>query len=268
MLSWISQQQAIGISQFDREMSEAHPASTGYLTNASDYVNTISRKCNYLIAIKMLTWECYLTNRSHILDLGCGGGWLSAYLSRFNSVGKIYALDSSKHFLENLLPSVVSVMDGDPNKIEVIEALFTPLFFEDKTLDLVVASSAVHHADNLEIVFKEISRVLKPGGRFILLNETPRGSFRYLISAAMASLRTLSNIARGRYFSNSPALSASYFLYDPKLGDRDYPIWYWKKAIELSGFEIEEIINSRLPTIVGGPGRPLIHFICRKMESK
>lgn len=268
MISWIQRQANLGIAQFDMAMMEAHPLRTEYLATAREYIDTIGVQCNYMNATKKINWNLYLLPQSIMMDFGYGGGWLAAYLSKFVSVQKIFALDSSKYFLSELLPTVVNGMDGDLSKIEVIEALFTPLLFEDRVLDLVVASSAVHHADNLEIALKEISRVLKPGGRLILLNETPRGGFRYFISAVMASLRTLSNIARVRYFSNSPALSASCFLYDPKLGDRDYPMWYWKKAIELSGFDIEEIINTRLPTIVGGPGRPLIHFICRKMEGK
>lgn len=268
MLSWILQQQAIGISQFDREMSKAHPDLTGYLTNATDYVRTIGSDCNYLQATEMLDWNTYLTGNMHILDLGCGGGWLSANLSKYSAVEKIYALDSSKHFLEKLLPNVIKVMGGDAQKIEAVEAFFTPLLFEDSSLDLVAASSSVHHAENLEYLFSEIARVLKPNGRLILLNETPRGGFRYLISAIMASLRILKNIASKKYYSASPALSSTCFLYDPKLGDRDYPMWYWGKALDTSGFVIEEILNTDLPTIKDGKGRSLIHFICKKVASK
>lgn len=268
MLSWVSQQQAIGIAQFDQEMSKAHPELTGYLANASDYVHTIANECNYLHATEMLDWHLYLTGKMKVLDLGCGGGWLSAYLSQFSSVEQIYALDSSKYFLEKLLPNVINVMGGDLQKIEVVEALFTPLLFETNSLDLVVASSAVHHAENLESLLLEIARALKPNGRLILLNETPRGGFRYFISAVMASLRIIKNIAGCQYFSVSPAISSSCFLYDPRLGDRDYPMWYWRKALDISGFTIEEIMNTGLPTIKDGKGRPLIHFICKRVASK
>lgn len=264
MLSWISEQQAIGITQFDREMSNAYPDSTEYLVDAADYVNTISDKCNYFRAIEMLDWDMYLIGDTKVLDLGCGGGWLSAFLSKFDLVEKIYALDSSKHFLEKLLPNVIHVMGGDLQKIEVVEALFTPLLFEDNSLDLVVASSAVHHADNLENLFLEISRILSPNGHFIVLNETPRNGFRYFISAIMAAIRILKNIARKKYFSVSPAISSSCFLYDPRLGDRDYPMWHWKQALNMAGFSVEEVINTRMPTIKNGQGRPLIHFICKK----
>jgi len=264
MLSWISRQQEISVAQFDVNLTSVDPGSSGYLAAANKYVHTISQECNYLDAVKLINWNNYLYKESKVLDLGCGGGWLTAFLSRFDSIKTIYALDSSKHFLRVLLPEVVSQMGGDDKKVEVIEALFTPLLFDDQVLDVVVASSAVHHADNLEIILNEISRVLKPNGYFILLNETPRGGFRYFVSAVLTSLRTLKNIALHKYFSTSPSLSSSGFLYDPRLGDRDYPLWFWIDALKTVGFAVEKVINTNLPTVKGSNGRPLIHFICRK----
>jgi ubiquinone/menaquinone biosynthesis C-methylase UbiE len=265
MLNWISRQQEISVAQFDVDLTNVAPSSTGYLAAATKYVHTISQECNYLDAVKLINWDIYLFKGSKVLDLGCGGGWLTAFLSRFDAVKTIYALDSSKHFLRVLLPEVVSRMDGDVKKVEVIEALFTPLLFDDKVLDVVVASSAVHHADNLESVLKEVSRVLKSNGYFILLNETPRGGFRYFISAVLASMKTLKNIALHKYFPTSPSLSSSGFLYDPRLGDRDYPLWFWIDALKAAEFAVEEVINTALPTVKGSSGRPLIHFICRKI---
>ena len=61
----------------------------------------------------------------------------------------------------------------------------------------------------------------------------------------------------------SPAVSSSGYLYDPKLGDRDYPRWYWERALAVSGFSIESVMDTGLPTLKGRKGRPLIHFICR-----
>jgi SAM-dependent methyltransferase len=264
MLNWISKQQEIGVAQFDVGLVNVDASSSAYLSTADNYIHTTSQQCNYLDAIKLIEWDTYLLKDSKVLDLGCGGGWLSAFLSRFDAVKTIYALDSSKHFLGVLLPEVVSRMGGDFKKIQPIEALFTPLFFEDKTLDLVVAASAVHHADNLEAVLKEISRSLKPDGLLILLNETPRSGFRYFISAVMASLRMLKNIALHKYLSISPSLSSSGFLYDPRLGDRDYPLWFWVDALKAAGFNVDQVVNTNLPTVKGSNGRPLIHFICRK----
>ena len=39
--------------------------------------------------------------------------------------------------------------------------------YEDECFDLVIARQVMHHANNLPQMLQQISRVLKPGGRFI-----------------------------------------------------------------------------------------------------
>ena len=47
--------------------------------------------------------------------------------------------------------------------------------FIDNTFDIVFAAAVLHHSKDLKKVFMEIHRVLKPGGRLVLINETSRG---------------------------------------------------------------------------------------------
>ena len=261
--SWIIAQTLKGISQFDQAMMTAYPDSQASLQGAREYIGTIGGVCNYIAAAEQVEWTRYLPQGAKILDIGCGGGWLTAMLSRLDLVKVIYPLDSSKHFLNKLLPQVVELMHGCPEKVSVIEGLFEPLFFDDAALDVVVASSALHHADNLESVLREIRRSLKPGGLLFILNETPWPGYRHLVSVCVAAVRIAWDLLRERYQAASPSISASGYLYDPKLGDRDYPIWYWHKALGVAGFSVELVVNTGLPTVKGSNGRPLTHFVCR-----
>jgi SAM-dependent methyltransferase len=233
------------------------------LQNAKAYLNTVGHVCSYVDAAKKIDWVRLLPRDADVLDLGCGGGWLTAMLSRVDSVKTVYALDSSQHFLHKLLPQVMTLMQGNSEKVVTLEAMFQPLLFEDGHLDAIVASSALHHAENLELVLKESRRALKPGGLLFILNETPRPGWRFLVSAFAASTRILRNLAVRRYMSRSPAISSSGYLYDPDLGDRDYPLWYWEEAVKRAGFVIEDVLNTGMPTVKGSKGRPLIHFVCR-----
>lgn len=261
--NWIVEQTRRGVAQFDRAMTEMYPESNAYLKSARDYLDTVGETCNYIAACELVPWENYLPSNAKVLDMGCGGGWLSAMLSRVDSVETIYALDSSQHFLQSLLPQVMALMEGNQFKLVEIEGLFQPLLFDDAHLDVVVASSALHHADNLESVLKEIRRTLKPGGLLFVLNETPWPGYRHLLSVLAASVRTLRDLSLQRYRPVSPSVSASGYLYDPALGDRDYPVWYWKEALRASGFVIECVMDTGMPTVKGSKGRSLIHFVCR-----
>ena len=261
--NWIVEQTRRGVAQFDRAMTEMYPESNAYLKSARDYLDTVGETCNYIAACELVPWENYLPSNAKVLDMGCGGGWLSAMLSRVDSVETIYALDSSQHFLQSLLPQVMALMKGNQVKLVEIEGLFQPLLFDDAHLDVVVASSALHHADNLESVLKEIRRTLKPGGLLFVLNETPWPGYRHLLSVLAASVRTLRDLSLQRYRPVSPSVSASGYLYDPALGDRDYPVWYWKEALRASGFVIESVMDTGMPTVKGSKGRSLVHFVCR-----
>jgi SAM-dependent methyltransferase len=261
--NWIAEQAHRGVAQFDHAMVEMYPHTKASVESARDYLDTVGKVCNYIAACEQVPWSSYLPSQAKVLDLGCGGGWLSAILSKFDRVETVYALDSSRHFLNNLVPQVMTLMSGDQRKLVSIEGMFQPLLFEDSHLDVVVASSALHHADNLESVLKEIRRVLKPGGYLFVLNETPWPGYRHWLSVLAASVRILRDLLIQRYRPLSPSISATGYLYDPALGDRDYPRWYWEAALRASEFELQSIIDTGLPTVKGSQGRSLIHYVCR-----
>lgn len=190
-------------------------------------------------------------------------GWLSAYLSKFDEVASIYALDSSKYFLYTMMPGILKIMNSQENKITSVEGLFSPLLLENGSLDVVVASSVLHHTDGLEALLKEIRRVLKRNGFLIILNETPVSGTRHLMSVTKAFLKIFRNLLLRSYMPSSPAISSSGYLYDPMLGDRDYPLWYWMTAIQNAGFIVEDVVDTQLPTVKGSKGRYLTHFICK-----
>ncbi len=260
---WIADQAQKNVSQFDQAMEQNHPDTVSFLRDPREYYSRVCEQCNYLDAAQLVDWQRYLRKGATILDLGCGGGWLSGLLSRLDSVSSIYALDSSRYFLDTMMPAVLDIMKSRTEKITSVEGLFSPLLLDDGSLDAVVASSVLHHADNLESLLKEIRRVIKLDGYLIILNETPSSGFRHLLSVTKAFVKIFRDMVFSRYKPSSPSISSSGYLYDPALGDRDYPLWYWKECIRRSGFSIAEVIDSRLPTVKGTKGRSLVHFVCK-----
>jgi SAM-dependent methyltransferase len=261
--NWIHEQTELNTSQFDKAMEASCPESRTYLHDPKEYYSRIAEQCNYLDAIKLIEWESYLGKDCSLLDLGCGGGWLAGYLSTFESVKTIYALDSSKYFILDLMPKVVMLMDGRSEKIVPIEGLFAPLLFENGVMDVIVASSVLHHTDSLEGVLKEINRVIKKNGLLFILNETPSPNIRHTLSITKAFIKMLTDTLFCKYRSISASISSSGYLYDPSLGDRFYPLWYWKEAIKRSGFSIVEYVDTGFPTVKNKKGRSLVHFVCR-----
>lgn len=76
-----------------------------------------------------------------------------------------------------------------------IAATMTALPFLDAIFDLVFVSAAVHHSGALKLAFSEFARVLKPGGKVILVNKPVQGILLYRLrdyrrAAAHAGLKT------------------------------------------------------------------------------
>lgn len=100
------------------------------------------------------------------LDLGCGDGILTDIL--FKQIG--------------VIPRLVGV---DPDPEEIAAAASYPFYErlhsvygdripeEDATFDYVVSNSVLEHIPDLEPVIAEVSRVLKPGGRFFFTVPCP-----------------------------------------------------------------------------------------------
>jgi ubiquinone/menaquinone biosynthesis C-methylase UbiE len=261
--TWIVKQSKYNVSQWDNSMELRYPETKMWNKDAHSYYQRVCEECNFYDAVRIIEWKKYLPDNAKILDLGCGGGWLSAYLSKIDCVQSIYSLDSSENYLTNIMPEVIKIMQGSKEKITTIEGMFTPLLISDNSLDMVVASAAVHHAENLEGVLREIRNKIKLNGHLILLNETPSPYFRYLLRLCLAFSKIMVKTVMQKYESSSPKISTSGFEYDPFLGDKSYPFWYWEKALHRAGFEILEHVDSNLSTVKGMNGITLKHIICK-----
>ena len=232
----------------------------------NEYVQRLTIECNYLNAVKQVDLDQFITENCVTIDLGCGGGWLSAYVSRFKRIKTIFAIDTSLNYLSNFVPEVTKIMEGDITKIETVRGHFYPLLLEDKSIDLILVSSAAHHANNLETLFKECRRVLRDSGYILILNETPSNELRFLLRSFKEFIRTIIFNHFRLYRAEAVTIGAGKVLYDPNLGDVDYAPWFWKKAISAANLNLIHIHNSKLPTVVDGKsyGHPLSHFICAK----
>jgi len=261
---WLDVQTSMNIESWDASLTTYYPETKQWMDNGENYYRHITEICNYLKAVQCLDWSEYINENSIILDIGCGGGWLSAYLSKNDSVKKIYSIDSSLNYLDNFLPESIRLAKGVSEKIEACQGLFIPLIIQSNSVDLIVISSALHHADSIGSVLSEFSRALKPGGYLLILNETPIGGIRYIYEISKAFAKIILQSTLQKYSSHVQKVSAGGFLNDPYLGDVDYPDWYWKKAIVANGFDLIDQIDSKLATVAGAPGRTLKHFICQK----
>jgi ubiquinone/menaquinone biosynthesis C-methylase UbiE len=121
--------------------------------------------------IPFLTRKCGLEFRGRLLEIGAGGAWLSAELSKLPKVVEITAIDFSPRLLREQAPKVFKLLNANAAKITRMPGDFHKLDFPNNYFDFVVCSAVLHDAVNIVQVLREVKRLLKPGGQFVAIRE-------------------------------------------------------------------------------------------------
>lgn len=97
------------------------------------------------------------------LDVATGGGHTANALAPL--VHKVTAMDITPKMLN---AAEKFIKENGHSNVEFVEGDAEKMPFEDGTFDIVTCRIAPHHFPNIEDFIKEVYRVLKPGGRFML----------------------------------------------------------------------------------------------------
>jgi len=106
-------------------------------------------------------------------DLGCGTGQMTAALAPF--VDHVIAVDGSAAMLQ----AAKKRLQGFAN-VELRRGDLEALPIDDARLDAATLALVLHHLPEPERALREVARVLKPGGRLIVIDMLPheRESYR------------------------------------------------------------------------------------------
>ena len=121
--------------------------------------------------VPFLIRRCGLEFRGRILEIGAGGAWLSAELSKLPKVVEVIATDLSPVLLKGQAPKVFELLHANTAKITRMPGDFHQLDFPKNHFDFVVCSTVLQEAANIVQVLREAKRVLKPGGQFVAIRE-------------------------------------------------------------------------------------------------
>lgn len=113
-----------------------------------------------------------LDDRWTVADLGCGTGLLSATLAPH--VSRIIAIDESKAMLAAARRRL-----GELDNVELRAGELESLPLEDGSIDAAVLSLVLHYVPEPSLALSEAARVLKPGGRIVIVDMIAHGRAEY-----------------------------------------------------------------------------------------
>jgi SAM-dependent methyltransferase len=166
-----------------------------------------------------------------IADIASGIGWSSSLLSKLPNVAQVHAVELSQHRLELLFPQAVRMFNGAPDKLHRNLGSFYQMGFADQSMDVVFISAAFHHASNALKLLTEMDRILKPGGKLILVGENFVGS----VAIARRIVKTL--LKERRLCTNFYEL----FPPDDVAGDHYYRVSDYHMFLQMLGYRLLEV---------------------------
>jgi SAM-dependent methyltransferase len=106
----------------------------------------------------------------HALELGCGTGFFLLNLMQGGIAKRGTVTDLSPGMVEVAVRNAEGLGLDVDGRVADAETIPMP----DASVDLVVGHAVLHHIPDLDQAFREILRVLKPGGRFVFAGEPTR----------------------------------------------------------------------------------------------
>jgi ubiquinone/menaquinone biosynthesis C-methylase UbiE len=104
------------------------------------------------------------------LELGAGTGFFSLNLRQAGILDEVHVTDLSPGMVEAAKANAVQL--GFEVEGRVADAERIP--YDDNTFDVVVGHAVIHHIPDVEAALREMLRVLRPGGRFVIAGEPTR----------------------------------------------------------------------------------------------
>lgn len=104
-----------------------------------------------------------------VLDIGCGGGNTLARMAERVTEGHLIGIDYAETSVEASRAFNATLIEA--GRVEILHGSVEAMPFEDAHFDAVVTVESFYFWPNPAASLKEVARVMRPGGSFLLLAE-------------------------------------------------------------------------------------------------
>jgi ubiquinone/menaquinone biosynthesis C-methylase UbiE len=125
---------------------------------------------------------------ARVLDMGCGTGYLLRVLAdRYPNAEQLVGIDAA--------PQMVQTATGGTHddRLTFAVGVAEQIGYPDETFDLIVSTTSFDHWSDQQAGLRECARVLRPGGRLVLVDQ-----FSWMLWPTMLTSRRGKARTRGR----------------------------------------------------------------------
>lgn len=225
-------------NDIDKEKGKCWDISGGDYKRLEDYLEKSHLRGDIEKAID----SCSLDTKNclSVCELAGGICWTAPILlSKFDDkVEIIDYLEFSRNRLVNLAPLVLEHYNIPSDKVRLTLGSFYETGYEDNRYHLVILSQALHHAENVGALMKEIYRMLRSDGVVIITGETIPGIKSIIKSIALMLRDVLLHHSFERYkmFREYRCLD-----FDLEMGDREYLPSGYRRLFRQYGFIYQRV---------------------------
>ena len=134
------------------------------ISSKYDFMNSIISFGLHKIVKKYAIKKLKIEPESNAVDLCCGTGDISKLLAKNSYIKEVIGIDFSDKMLE------IARAKNSDEKIKYINADCLKVPFEDSTFDLATMFFGLRNIEDKDLVLKEVRRVLKNDGQFLLVD--------------------------------------------------------------------------------------------------
>lgn len=134
---------------------------------SAHYDRSILQQLVFKPSHRAMLESLHIVDGTRVLDVGCGTGRFALEILRRHPDAWVVGLDLSARMLEVASANCRSYL-GD--RLELVPGNSASLPFPDQAFDAVTCSHSFHHYPEQGRVVAEMHRVLRPGGRLVLVD--------------------------------------------------------------------------------------------------
>jgi arsenite methyltransferase len=152
---------------------------------SAEELTSIPAEANMGLSCGNPTGTAHLRPGECVVDLGSGGG-LDVFLAakRVGPEGRAIGIDMTPAMIERARANAEA---GRYTNVEFYESTIDRIALPDASVDCVISNCVLNLAPDKPAVFREIARILKPGGRLAVSDIALKGELPEAIARSMAA---------------------------------------------------------------------------------